>query len=478
MFHGNLSSSNVLLTSDSVAYLTDFAPYKPLYLNESKLEEVKLFHPNVLDKCYLAPEKLDSEKASTFAYPDYSKINAEDLQRAQSMDVFSIGCILAEIFADLSALFRYETMLSYKTGDKSQTDKLQSIENEHLRGMVTKMIQLDPKERGTLKGHLQTFTNCMPKDMLDLYGFFNYVLRRGEFSQPDNKLGLIRLMAPIFIQVISQNTNDSNKSVVEERLKGLAFRRCFPYHISKVAILCQLKGIIESCPVKALFSKDNTIKYIDETMAYISRTDFCINSGNEASSIYLDSVQHLKESKLDIHQKPYLAENPFADESHSRSFDVRETFESILVNAKASMQETTSLQMFTVLSHIVETICSLVRNLQLSQSYLVALELLENFTRFIRSEQVILLVFPHLTTQIKQQANKIEVYYSINLFCKLVKRIRYVPKSLGKQLGLQRLHQEPDRHLQGRPEPEEPDLPQHPQLHLPEYHLHDPQHAE
>ena len=59
MFHGNLSSSNIVLTSDSVAYLTDFATYKPLYLNETKLEEVKLFHPNILDRCYLAPEKLD-----------------------------------------------------------------------------------------------------------------------------------------------------------------------------------------------------------------------------------------------------------------------------------------------------------------------------------------------------------------------------------------------------------------------------------
>ena len=60
----------------------------------------------------------------------------------------------------------------------------------------------------------------------------------------------------------------------------------------------------------------------------------------------------------------------------------------------------------------------------------MALELIENFSRFVRSEIVVFLVFPHLQTQVDQQTNKTEVYYSINLFCKLVNRIRYVSKTL------------------------------------------------
>ena len=66
-------------------------------------------------------------------------------------------------------------------------------------------------------------------------------------------------------------------------------------------MLYQLKGIVSSSPIKVVFSNEAVLKYIDESMISIQQTDFCIESGNERSSIYLDNVKSLKESKLDLH---------------------------------------------------------------------------------------------------------------------------------------------------------------------------------
>lgn len=400
------------------------------------MDEVTLFHPNILEKCYLPPEKIDNEKA-TLTYK-YQVINKEEstLNNLKAMDIFAVGCIFFELFTgDSNPLFTYQKMISYRSGDKSALERLSSIPDENIRSMIAKMVSIDPAERGTFKDHLQVFNTQLPKDMIDLFSFVNYALRRGEFSQPDNKLGLIKMVAPLFIENIKENMSEDERRLTEDKFEGLGFNRCFPYHLSKVAILYQFKGIISSNPIQSLFSNEKLVNFIDKTIADTENCEFKIPSANPSSSIYLDGVGYLKESKLLLDQKPFKEADPYAEKTETSQYSLEELFKKQLSEAKMTKVQYRVLKRFTAVSSLIETICSLVRNLQLSQSYLVALELLENFSRFTKSEEVIFIIFPHLQSQVEAQSNKIEKYYSIDLFCKLVNRIRYVPPSLSKPMA-------------------------------------------
>ena len=378
---------------------------------------------------------MDSVRSAN--YYSYSSLKPEEMEQIQSMDVFSIGCILSEIFTDGNPLFTYEGIISYKGGNKYSLQKLDSIANEDIRQMILKMLHLDTNERGTLKDSLTTMTKVVPPDMLSLYAHLNYALRRGEFQQPDVKMGLIRLIAPMFVESIRANLGPEEIEMMQEQMSDLVFRRCFPYHISKESILATLKGILNSSPLQAFktsfFPTEKLIKFLDDSQNKIETTDYLIGgSDSNQFAISLDGVRYLKESKLNIDQTAYKEKDPFKDSVDIDNRDERQTFEKILTDAKTDYILSKHLTKFTPVSHIIETICALIRNLQLSQSYLVALELLEVFSLFIRSEQTIFLIFPHLQSQIEQQTNKIEVYYSINLLCKLAGRIKYLSKTLAK----------------------------------------------
>jgi phosphoinositide-3-kinase regulatory subunit 4 len=76
IFHGNIRTSNFLLTSYDYLMLTDFANYKPTYIledTEQGLAEFRLFYPSSLEKCNLSPDKLQgrSESAMKISKPEY-----------------------------------------------------------------------------------------------------------------------------------------------------------------------------------------------------------------------------------------------------------------------------------------------------------------------------------------------------------------------------------------------------------------------
>lgn len=432
-FHGNLSCSNVFLSSDSTAYLGDFAPYKPLYLDNSKFDEVKLFHPNIIEKCYLAPEKIDSEKA--LSHFDYSKLSGSDIKALQSMDLFALGCLLSELFLpDSNPLFTYETMLAYKKGDLSCLDRLQSIQNSTVREMISCMVSLDPAQRGSIQDHVDKLKAIVPEEMLNLYVFINYALRRGEFSQPDVKLGMLRLIAPQLLSSLQTHMKATNDlHIVQELFEDTIFRRSFPYQLSKLSIFETLRQIVSVSPLKAFFSSEAFLAFIGETMTEIEAAETSpIKGSTSPTAVAMDHLSSLGESRLEINRPPFTAKDEYKDEEDRPEFDKKTILERIFAESKKSMEQTEVLQKFTSLTHVIFTICSLLRNLQLNQSYPSALEMLEILSRFVRDEHKVFIIIPHLQTQVQEQTNKLEIYYSIDLFCKLIKRINHLPPILAK----------------------------------------------
>jgi len=124
--HGDLKTENIMLTSWNWVFLTDIATFKPTNLPINDPSFFSYFFENAnRPACCIAPERF----TKSLSYLE-SLVSAEQEQQptAQStpsvldlrpmMDIFSMGCIIAEIFAvDHRPLFSHPTLLQYIAGE-------------------------------------------------------------------------------------------------------------------------------------------------------------------------------------------------------------------------------------------------------------------------------------------------------------------------------------------------------------------------
>jgi phosphoinositide-3-kinase regulatory subunit 4 len=93
MVHGDIKPSNIMITSFNHLMLTDQLPFKPAFISGDDLKTYN-FYFGELDnnqRCYIAPERFKS---------DISEAQFDQNLLETSMDIFSAGCVIAEIFMD------------------------------------------------------------------------------------------------------------------------------------------------------------------------------------------------------------------------------------------------------------------------------------------------------------------------------------------------------------------------------------------
>lgn len=167
--HGDIKTENVMVTGWNWVLLTDIASFKPAFLPEDNPADFNFFFDTSRRRsCYIAPERfLDSRQAdqmlvrglSTSGNGDAQSNSADpslpdmDLVRHQQghltpeMDIFSAGCVIAELFNEGNRLFDLSELLSYRNGDYDPTATLSKIEDASIRELVEQMISKDPKSR-------------------------------------------------------------------------------------------------------------------------------------------------------------------------------------------------------------------------------------------------------------------------------------------------------------------------------------------
>jgi phosphoinositide-3-kinase regulatory subunit 4 len=149
VFHGDIKTENVLVTSWGWVYLTDFSSaFKPVYLPEDNPADFTFYFDTTSRRtCYLAPER--------FIAPGHQPSDRDLVQ--WNMDIFSLGCVLAELFTEaptftLSQLFKYR---------KKEYDPafalLNKIDDIHIRSLISSMIRLDPGERWHAQDYLDEY---------------------------------------------------------------------------------------------------------------------------------------------------------------------------------------------------------------------------------------------------------------------------------------------------------------------------------
>eukprot|EP00834_Sanchytrium_tribonematis_P004417 NODE_217_length_12479_cov_0.651212.p1 type:complete len:1187 gc:universal NODE_217_length_12479_cov_0.651212:8036-11596(+) len=140
LVHGDLKLENILVTSWYWVYVTDFASHKPTVLPEDDPYTFShQFDSSYRHCCNLSPER----------FADYNVSLSNDTKLSSKMDIFSLGCILAEIYTE-SPLFSYSQLILYRRKKFDPSAKLQNIEDEELRHLVTRMIDIDSEKRPDL----------------------------------------------------------------------------------------------------------------------------------------------------------------------------------------------------------------------------------------------------------------------------------------------------------------------------------------
>jgi phosphoinositide-3-kinase, regulatory subunit 4 len=138
VFHGDIKSENLLVTSWNWLYLTDFSSsFKPTYLPEDNPADFSFyFDTSGRRTCYLAPERF----ISTGQSQTDGNIN-------WAMDIFSAGCVIAELFLE-GPIFTLSQLFRYKKGDFSlEHTHLNKLEDDDVRELILHMIRLEPESR-------------------------------------------------------------------------------------------------------------------------------------------------------------------------------------------------------------------------------------------------------------------------------------------------------------------------------------------
>ncbi|KAI3438322.1 hypothetical protein D9Q98_000756 [Chlorella vulgaris] len=157
--HGDIKAENVALSSWDWAFLVDFAPHKPTLLPADNPADFSFFFDTSgRRKCCLAPERF-YDPAPGGITPQ----QAADAPLTPAMDVFSLGCLLAELFLDGQPLFDYSCLLAYRQGGAAAAASLAGLDKVHpsVRGMVAHMVQRDPGQRHSVQQYLQEVSSTV-----------------------------------------------------------------------------------------------------------------------------------------------------------------------------------------------------------------------------------------------------------------------------------------------------------------------------
>lgn len=153
--HGDLKIENILLTSYNWIFLSDFASFKPTYFAyEDPAEYYYYFNASQRNVCYLAPERFFDQTRTK------NDLNNDTFSASfgkcgnPSMDIFSLGCILTELFTE-QPLFTLTQMLDYRTNKYDPMTIINKINDEDIRNMVANMITHDPLKRRSADEYLE-----------------------------------------------------------------------------------------------------------------------------------------------------------------------------------------------------------------------------------------------------------------------------------------------------------------------------------
>ncbi|KAH0569235.1 hypothetical protein GP486_000052 [Trichoglossum hirsutum] len=147
IYHGDIKTENILVTSWNWLYLSDFSSsFKPTFLPEDNPADFSYyFDTSGRRTCYLAPERflVAGERGEVKGGVNWA------------MDVFSAGCVIAELFLE-TPIFFLSQLYKYRKGEYDPMHThLSRIEDSDIRELVAHMISVEPEKRHSADDYLK-----------------------------------------------------------------------------------------------------------------------------------------------------------------------------------------------------------------------------------------------------------------------------------------------------------------------------------
>ncbi|GAA6060755.1 hypothetical protein JCM10212_006735 [Sporobolomyces blumeae] len=147
--HGDIKTENVVVTSWNWAYVTDFSSaFKPTYLPLDDPSVFSFFFDTSSRRtCYLAPERFYASTSPLARQKANLEWGKRDGRVTEEMDVFSAGCVLAELWMEGTPPFTLSQLFKYREGQYDLEPYLAEIEDVEIRSLIRNMVSLDPSSR-------------------------------------------------------------------------------------------------------------------------------------------------------------------------------------------------------------------------------------------------------------------------------------------------------------------------------------------
>ncbi|NXS74382.1 PI3R4 kinase, partial [Pandion haliaetus] len=203
--HGDIKTENIMVTSWNWVLLTDFASFKPTYLPEDNPADFNYFFDTSRRRtCYIAPERfvdgsmfateLENMRDPSTPLVDLANSNQRtrgELKRA--MDIFSAGCVIAELFTEGVPLFDLSQLLAYRNGLFCPDQVLNKIEDHSIRELVTQMVHREPDKRLAAEDYLkQQRNNAFPEIFYTFLQPYMAQFAKETFVSADERILVIR----------------------------------------------------------------------------------------------------------------------------------------------------------------------------------------------------------------------------------------------------------------------------------------------
>ncbi|KAF8607280.1 ARM repeat-containing protein, partial [Ceratobasidium sp. AG-I] len=183
--HGDIKSENVLVTSYNWIYITDFASSKPTFLPEDDPSDFALFFDSSGRRtCYIAPERFYAAGSAIAAQKaERERQSKKDGDVTEAMDVFSMGCVIAELFREGTPTFTLSQLYKYRAKELSPEAQLAGLEDAEVKALVVSMIALEPAARPSFRAALESCRGTVFPE--SFYSFLHeYIASVNEITNP------------------------------------------------------------------------------------------------------------------------------------------------------------------------------------------------------------------------------------------------------------------------------------------------------
>ncbi|XP_068624877.1 phosphoinositide 3-kinase regulatory subunit 4 [Battus philenor] len=226
--HGDIKLENIMVTSWLWVLLTDIASFKPTFLPDDNPADFSYFFDTSRRRlCYVAPERF--VRAPDPAYRPSGDDKTGGLLLSESpckvgelvptMDIFSAGCALFELWNDGTPALDLPGLLAYRNGeDRPSTMTLPEGSEPGLRDLLHSMTERNPRDRRSAEIYLdEARGKLFPEYFYSFLQSYMLIFSAQPILPADEKILRIHQDIKNIIKIFTQPSDAKNyKDLVEE----------------------------------------------------------------------------------------------------------------------------------------------------------------------------------------------------------------------------------------------------------------------